>query len=100
MADKETKSTMREFATNDQANYYSDEKFPNLEEEYWSDEDETAEIFKIEMDIFDYESPLCMSFNEFNYLVKVDLELVTYDIERTGNYDDYMNEFNDEFEEP
>ncbi|GJW87846.1 hypothetical protein Tco_0163186 [Tanacetum coccineum] len=37
-------------------------------------------------------------FNEFNYLLKVDPELFTYDIERTKNYDDY--EFNDEFEEP
>ncbi|GKF56739.1 hypothetical protein Tco_0167079 [Tanacetum coccineum] len=39
----------------------------------------------------------------FLYLEKntrIDSELFTYDIERTGNYDDYMNEFNDEFEEP
>ncbi|GJS32519.1 zinc finger, CCHC-type containing protein [Tanacetum coccineum] len=32
--------------------------------------------------------------------IKVDLKLFTYDIERTENYDDYMNGFNDEFEEP
>ncbi|GJV87878.1 hypothetical protein Tco_1531816 [Tanacetum coccineum] len=76
------------------------EKFPNLMKEYWNDEDETAKIFKIETDIFDYKSPLCMAFNEFNYLLKVDPQLFTYDIERTENYDDYMNEFNDEFEEP
>ncbi|GKE36938.1 hypothetical protein Tco_1460343 [Tanacetum coccineum] len=30
----------------------------------------------------------------------VDMELFTYDIERTENYDVYMNKFNDEFEEP
>ncbi|GJY15607.1 hypothetical protein Tco_0386029 [Tanacetum coccineum] len=76
----------------------TNEKFPNLKKEYWNDEDETAEIFKIETYIFDYESPLCMAFNEFNYLLKVDLELFTYDIERTENYDDYINKFNDEFE--
>ncbi|GJT58177.1 hypothetical protein Tco_0993231 [Tanacetum coccineum] len=76
----------------------TNEKFPNLKKEYWNDEDETAEIFKIETYIFDYESPLCMAFNEFNYLLKVDLELFTYDIKRTENYDDYMNKFNDEFE--
>ncbi|GJR64959.1 hypothetical protein Tco_0011024 [Tanacetum coccineum] len=81
----------------------TNEKFPNLKKEYWNDEDdedETAEIFKIGTYIFDYESPLCMAFNEFNYLLKVDPELFTYDIERTKNYDDYMNELNDEFEEP
>ncbi|GJT88939.1 hypothetical protein Tco_1070656 [Tanacetum coccineum] len=33
-------------------------------------------------------------------LPNVDPKLFTYDIERTKNYDDYMNEFNDEFEEP
>ncbi|GJY49641.1 hypothetical protein Tco_0439597 [Tanacetum coccineum] len=39
--------------------------------EYWSDkEEETAEIFKIEIDVFDYETPLCLAFNEFNYLLK------------------------------
>ncbi|GJS41577.1 hypothetical protein Tco_0566620 [Tanacetum coccineum] len=68
--------------------------------EYWNDEDETTEIFKIETNIFNYESPLCMAFNEFNYLFKVNPELFTYDIKRTDNYDDYMNEFNDEFEKP
>ncbi|GKB11245.1 hypothetical protein Tco_0845168 [Tanacetum coccineum] len=78
----------------------TNEKFPYLKKEYWNDEDEIAKIFKIETYIFDYESPLCMAFNEFNYLLKVDPELFTYDIERTKNYDDYMNEFNDEFEEP
>ncbi|GKE18900.1 hypothetical protein Tco_1426477 [Tanacetum coccineum] len=78
----------------------TNEKFPNHKKEYWNDEDETAEIFNIETDIFNYESPLCMAFNEFNYLLKVDPELFTYDIERTENYDDYMNELNDEFEEP
>ncbi|GJV87879.1 hypothetical protein Tco_1531817 [Tanacetum coccineum] len=48
------------------------EKFPNLMKEYWNDEDETAKIFKIETNIFDYKSPLCMAFNEFNYLLEVD----------------------------
>ncbi|GJR60465.1 hypothetical protein Tco_1502627 [Tanacetum coccineum] len=39
--------------------------------EYRSDkEEETAEIFKIKTDIFDYETPLCLAFNEFNYLLK------------------------------
>ncbi|GKE03490.1 hypothetical protein Tco_1395508 [Tanacetum coccineum] len=41
-------------------------------ENYWSDkEEETAEIFKIETDVFDYETPLCLAFNEFNYILKV-----------------------------
>nr|GEV75306.1 hypothetical protein [Tanacetum cinerariifolium] len=49
--------------------------------EYWTDkEEETAEIFKIETDVFNYETPLCLAFNEFNYLLKVDPDLLTKDI--------------------
>ena len=33
-----------------------------------SQENEISEIFGIETDIFDYESPLCKAFDEFNYL--------------------------------
>ncbi|GKD04164.1 hypothetical protein Tco_1179138 [Tanacetum coccineum] len=51
-----------------------------FDDEYWSDEDETAEIFKIETDGFDYETPLCLAFNEFNYLLKVDLDILAKDI--------------------
>ncbi|GKC62382.1 hypothetical protein Tco_1094980, partial [Tanacetum coccineum] len=51
----------------------SDDESSDLEE-YWSDEEETAEIFKIETEFIDYETPLCLAFNEFNYLInwKVD----------------------------
>ncbi|GJT52898.1 hypothetical protein Tco_0979055 [Tanacetum coccineum] len=52
----------------------TEEEFPNLKDEYWSDEDDTAEIFKIETYIFNYKSPLCIAFNEFNYLLEVDPE--------------------------
>ncbi|GJR43158.1 hypothetical protein Tco_1311261 [Tanacetum coccineum] len=48
----------------------SDDESSDLEE-YWSDKEEkTAENFKIETDVFDYETPLCLAFNEFNYLLK------------------------------
>ncbi|GKA07682.1 hypothetical protein Tco_0686906 [Tanacetum coccineum] len=40
-----------------------------------------------------------MKFNEFNYLLKVDPELFTYEVKRTKNYNDYMNKFNDKLEE-
>ncbi|GKE53062.1 hypothetical protein Tco_1488218 [Tanacetum coccineum] len=47
--------------------------------EYWSDkEEETAKIFKIKTDIFDYEIPLCLAFNEFNYLLKKELKPVKH----------------------
>ncbi|GJX20945.1 hypothetical protein Tco_0223622 [Tanacetum coccineum] len=64
------------------------------------DEQETAEIFRIETNLFDYETPLCKEFKKFNLLLKVDPELFTHDIERTKTYEDYENKLNDELEEP
>ncbi|GJV81902.1 hypothetical protein Tco_1517772 [Tanacetum coccineum] len=39
-------------------------------EESSNDEDEVAEVFGIDTNIFDYETPICSAFNEFNYLLK------------------------------
>ncbi|GJV49550.1 hypothetical protein Tco_1439762 [Tanacetum coccineum] len=47
----------------------SDDESSDLEE-YWSDKEETTKIFKIKTDVFNYETPLCLAFNEFNYLLK------------------------------
>ncbi|GJW06767.1 hypothetical protein Tco_1569190 [Tanacetum coccineum] len=41
------------------------------------DKDEVAEIFRIETDIFDFKTPICKAFNEFNYLIKIDIDLLT-----------------------
>ncbi|GKB51553.1 hypothetical protein Tco_0902306 [Tanacetum coccineum] len=72
----------------------------DLEDECSSDVDETTKIFKIETDIFDYKAPLCTKLNEFNYLLKIDPELFTYDVEGIKTYDDYMNKFDEELAEP
>ncbi|GKA74129.1 hypothetical protein Tco_0780431 [Tanacetum coccineum] len=57
----------------------------------WSDEEETAKNFKIETNVFRYETPLCLAFNEFNYLIKVDSDLLTEDIMRFKTYKDYKD---------
>ncbi|GJZ06401.1 hypothetical protein Tco_0540194 [Tanacetum coccineum] len=58
-----------------------------------SDKEETAKIFKIETDVFDYETPLCLAFNEFNYLLKVDPDLLTKDIMGFKTYEDYKDDW-------
>ncbi|GJX01540.1 hypothetical protein Tco_0185453 [Tanacetum coccineum] len=192
MTDKETKSTMREFATNDQANYYSgitsitvngknayelkgkflddlhknafcgtngedavehieyflrivdpidlpnvnqdklrvvvfpillvgdawkcdeieptDEDFLNLEKEYWvrgddeveltdkesfdsDDADEVAKIFRIETNVFDFETPLCKAFKEFNNLLQIDPDVLTKDIDGFKTYNEYKDDW-------
>ncbi|GJZ99770.1 hypothetical protein Tco_0672321 [Tanacetum coccineum] len=40
------------------------------DEESSDNDDEIAEVFRINTNIFDYETPLCSAFNEFNYLLK------------------------------
>ncbi|GJR52365.1 hypothetical protein Tco_1402886 [Tanacetum coccineum] len=39
-------------------------------EESSDNKDDVAEVFRIDTNIFDYETPLCLAFNEFNYLLK------------------------------
>ncbi|GJT13777.1 putative reverse transcriptase domain-containing protein [Tanacetum coccineum] len=62
-------------------------------EEYWSNKEETAKNFKIETDVFDYETPFCLAFNEFNYLLKLDLDLLTKDIVGFKTYGDYKDDW-------
>ncbi|GJX56762.1 hypothetical protein Tco_0286659 [Tanacetum coccineum] len=40
------------------------------DEEFSDDEDDIAEVFRIDTNIFDYETPLCLTFKEFNYLLE------------------------------
>ena len=43
-------------------------------------EDEEGKLFRIETNLFDYETPLCKEFNEFNYLLKIDTDVFTGDL--------------------
>ncbi|GJU70434.1 hypothetical protein Tco_1256693 [Tanacetum coccineum] len=64
----------------------TDEELSDLEEENLSKEDEIVEIFRIETDIFDFETPLCEALKEFNYLFKIDVD----DHAGTTNDDDVV----------
>ncbi|GJX93494.1 hypothetical protein Tco_0348080, partial [Tanacetum coccineum] len=69
----------------------SDEIEPtDLEETDHDDEQEIGEIFRIETNLFDYETPLCKEFKEFNYLLKIDSDVLTKDIEGFKTYDKYQ----------
>ncbi|GJZ18546.1 hypothetical protein Tco_0554669 [Tanacetum coccineum] len=70
-----------------------DNKVELTDEESSDDEDEIAEVFRIDTNIFDYETPICSAFNEFNYLLKVDPGLLTKDITGFKTYDDSKNDW-------
>nr|GEX39270.1 reverse transcriptase domain-containing protein [Tanacetum cinerariifolium] len=55
------------------------------------DEDEVAEIFKIDTNVFDFETPMCRAFKEFNYLLQIDLDVLTKDVEGFKTYKDYKD---------
>nr|GEV62913.1 hypothetical protein [Tanacetum cinerariifolium] len=54
-----------------------------------NDPDDIAEIFKIKGNLFDYETPLCKEFNEFNNLLKIDTNLFTFDVQEIKTYKEY-----------
>ncbi|GKC23473.1 hypothetical protein Tco_1025623 [Tanacetum coccineum] len=63
-------------------------------EENSDKENVVAEIFKIEGDLFDHETPLCKAFNEFIYLLKTNTDLFTLDIQGIKTYEEYEYELN------
>ncbi|GJT99403.1 hypothetical protein Tco_1109742 [Tanacetum coccineum] len=71
----------------------TNEKTFNLEETNQDDEQEIGEIFRIETNLFDYETPLCEKFKEFNYLLKIDPDVLTNDIVGFKTYDEYKDDW-------
>nr|GEW01246.1 hypothetical protein [Tanacetum cinerariifolium] len=65
----------------------------NLNEEYPYEDGEIAEIFRIETNIFDYEMPMYKAFNEFNYLIQIDPNVLTKYIIGFKNYEEYKDDY-------
>lgn len=63
-------------------------------------EDEVAELFRIDTNLFMYETPLCEKFNKFNYLLKIDEDVLTGDFPGFKTYESFKNtwlyEWNDQ----
>ncbi|GKB54926.1 hypothetical protein Tco_0905679 [Tanacetum coccineum] len=80
----------------------TNEKGLDLEEECSRDVNETAKIFKIKDDLLGYETPLYKAFNKFNYLLKIDKDLFTFEIQEIKTYEEYEldNNMTGELEEP
>ncbi|GJU40030.1 hypothetical protein Tco_1192987 [Tanacetum coccineum] len=65
----------------------------DLEETDHDHEQEIGEIFRIGTNLFDYETPLCEEFKEFNYLLKIDPDLFTKDIEGFKTYEEFKDDW-------
>ncbi|GKF45126.1 hypothetical protein Tco_0131678, partial [Tanacetum coccineum] len=75
---------------------HDEEEEETEEDDNPNETDNVPEIFKIEGNLFNFETPLCEAFNEFNYLLKSDIDLFTYDIKNFKTYDDYERELNND----
>ncbi|GKE42818.1 hypothetical protein Tco_1470102 [Tanacetum coccineum] len=65
----------------------------DLEETDHDDEQEIGEIFRVETNLFDYETPLCEEFKEFIYLLKIDHDLLTKGIEGFKTYEEFKDDW-------
>ncbi|GKC09775.1 hypothetical protein Tco_1001385 [Tanacetum coccineum] len=61
--------------------------------EFSDNEDDVAEVFGINTNIFDFETPICKTFKEFNYLLQIDTDLLTKDIKGFKTYDEYKDDW-------
>ncbi|GJY11180.1 hypothetical protein Tco_0379365 [Tanacetum coccineum] len=60
-----------------------------MEADESDDPNDIIEIFKIKDNLFDYETPLCKASNDFNYLLKINMDLFTFDIQGINTYEGY-----------
>ncbi|GJW75617.1 hypothetical protein Tco_0134987 [Tanacetum coccineum] len=68
-------------------------KIDLTDEESSDDMDEVAKVFRIDTNLFDFETPMCKAFKEFNYLLQIDPDLLTKDIKGFKTYEDYKNDW-------
>ncbi|GJS96625.1 hypothetical protein Tco_0803593 [Tanacetum coccineum] len=73
----------------DPSDIRGDDEVELTDEEFSDNEDEVAEVFRIDTNIFDFETPMCKTFKEFNYLLQIDPDLLTNDIEGFNTYEEY-----------
>ncbi|GJW57345.1 hypothetical protein Tco_0104076 [Tanacetum coccineum] len=67
----------------------TNEEFSVPDNENLIDKDEVAKIFRIETRIFNFDTLICKAFYEFNYLLKIDTDLLTSDILGFKTYDEF-----------
>ncbi|GJT89861.1 hypothetical protein Tco_1078706 [Tanacetum coccineum] len=67
------------------------DELSNLKEENLREGNKIAKVFRIETDIFLFETPLCKEFKEFNHLLQIDVDVLTRDLPGFKTEDGYCN---------
>nr|GEZ16535.1 hypothetical protein [Tanacetum cinerariifolium] len=76
-----------------EARGYDEVKLTNEKTYDFDDNDEVAIIFWIETNVFNFDTPSCKAFKEFNFLLQIDLDVLTKDINGIKTYDEYKDDW-------
>nr|GFA91776.1 hypothetical protein [Tanacetum cinerariifolium] len=91
--DSENKCHMKLIMMWDMIQMIGDDEVEFTDEESSNNEDEVDEVFRIDKNIFDFETPICKAFKEFNYLLQIDPYLLTKNIKGYKTYDEYKDDW-------
>nr|GEZ49514.1 hypothetical protein [Tanacetum cinerariifolium] len=69
------------------------EELSNSKDRNLNEEEVIAQNFKIDTNIFHFETPLCKAFEEFNYLLGIDADVLTKYIPEFKTYGDYKDDW-------
>ncbi|GJS75164.1 hypothetical protein Tco_0725045 [Tanacetum coccineum] len=70
-----------------------DDEVELTDEESSDDKDEVVEVFRINTNLFNFETPMCEAFKKINYLLQIDPDLLTKDIEGFKTYEIYKDDW-------
>ncbi|GJX11059.1 hypothetical protein Tco_0200918 [Tanacetum coccineum] len=94
MMDRYTKNALWEYwRSGDDEEVITHNELSNPRDNNLIEENEIAQIFRIDTDIFCFESPLCEAFKEFNYLSQIDIDVLTKYIHGFKTYEEYKDDW-------
>ncbi|GJX02055.1 hypothetical protein Tco_0185968 [Tanacetum coccineum] len=71
----------------------TDSELSNPRDDNLIKENKIAQIFRIDTDLFDFDTPLCHAFKEFNYISQIDVDVLTKDIPGFKTYEEYKDDW-------
>ncbi|GJT81134.1 hypothetical protein Tco_1055476 [Tanacetum coccineum] len=71
----------------------SNKEVSDLNDENNHEEHEIAEIFRIQTNLFNFKTPTCKAFKEFNYLFQINPDVLTKDIVGFKTYEEYKDDW-------
>nr|GEW52860.1 hypothetical protein [Tanacetum cinerariifolium] len=77
----------------DPSDVAGDDEVELTDEEFSDNKEDDAEVFRIDTNIFNFAMPMCKAFNEFNYLLQIDIDLVTNNIIGFKTLEDYIDDW-------